>query len=190
MKEIAKLIAVLAIICGVSGSLMALVHDMTKERIAMANEAAKINAMQSVLPEFDNNPLMDTKTISSDGNEWLFYIARKDGQFAGTAFVTTSSEGYGGNINIMVGVNAKGELKAIEILSPHQETPGLGAKITGDKFKKNFIDKDIRTTKWKVAKDGGDIDQITAATISSRAVANAIKQGLDVYIANESEIAR
>jgi electron transport complex protein RnfG len=188
MKDIAKLIIVLTIICAVSGAMMAIVNDMTKERIREANERAKLEAMKSVLPEFDNNPVEDAKVISADGKDWTFFIAKQEAQFVGAAFASTSHKGYGGDIHVMVGVNVEGKILAIQILTPHKETPGLGAKITEYDFRRKFTDKDIRTTEWAVAKDGGEIDQISAATISSRAVVEAIKKGLDVYIANEEEI--
>jgi electron transport complex protein RnfG len=190
MKDIAKLIIVLTVICAVSGSMMAVVNDMTKDRIREANERAKLEAMKSVLPEFDNNPVEDAKAISADGEDWTFFIAKQASQFVGAAFVSTSHKGYSGDIHVMVGVSAKNKILAIEILTPHKETPGLGARITEYDFRCRFIDKDINIneTKWAVTKDGGDIDQISAATISSRAVVEAVKQGLNVFIANEDEI--
>ncbi len=190
MKDIAKLIIVLTIICAVSGSLMALVNDMTKDLIREANERAKLEAMKSVLPEFDNNPVEDAKVISANGKDWTFFVAKQKSQFVGAAFASTSHKGYSGDIHVMIGVTAENKILAIEILTPHKETPGLGAKITGYDFRRKFIGKDINEneTKWAVAKDGGDIDQISAATISSRAVVEAVKQGLDIFIANEDEI--
>ncbi|OVE75444.1 hypothetical protein BVX97_04560 [bacterium E08(2017)] len=190
MKEIVRLISVLTVICAASGSLMAFVNDMTKGRIAEAKAARKIKAMRSVLPEFNNDPINDTVTISTDDISWIFNIAKNDDGFAGTAFVATSPEGYGGDITVMVGLNADGTIKSYEILPPMKETPGLGAKIA-DKSSvlyKAITGKHISKTNWKVKKDGGEIDEITAATISSRAVINAIKDGIDVYLANEEKI--
>lgn len=190
MKELAKLVIVLTVICAASGSLMALVHDMTAERIEIANQAGKIDAIREVLPECDNNPVEDTKTVETGGEEWMFYVARKGGVFAGTAFVATSEEGYGGNINVMVGIDAEGKVLAIEILPPLKETPGLGAKVVEDSFRQGFKGRDIRNTAWKVGKDGGDIDEITAATISSRAVVSAVGKGIAVYLDNKDRISR
>jgi electron transport complex protein RnfG len=188
MKEIAKLIIVLTLICAASGSLMALVYDLTKEPIAKANLAGKVAAIKNVLPECDNNPIEDTATVSVDGKDWEFFIAKNGGAYAGAAFVSTSSEGYGGKIHVMVGVNADGKVEAIEILAPHAETPGLGAKITEPAYRGIFSGLSLTETKWAVTKDGGEIDGITAATISSRAVVNAVKAGVDVYLANKDKI--
>jgi electron transport complex protein RnfG len=188
MKNIAKLILVLTVICSVSGALMALVNDLTIDKIAAANLAGKIEAMKKVLPEFDNNPIEDTAVITVGDAEWEFFIARQGGKAIGSAFVSTSPEGYGGDIHVMVGINAEDKIQAIEILKPLAETPGLGAKIEGAPFRGHFAGLSLVGTKWAVKKDGGQIPHITAATISSRAVVNAIKQGLDVYLAHKDEI--
>jgi len=86
-----------------------------------------------------------------------------------------------------LGINAEDKTEAIAVLS-QKETPGLGANMTGKKFKSNFVQKDIKATKWSVKKDGGDIDQITAATISSRAVSGAVKDAIAAYLANIDKI--
>ena len=101
--------------------------------------------------------------------------------------VEGEAAGYGGPIDLMVGMLPDGTLSGITIIS-HTETPGLGAKITGESFKNGFAGKALKGTKWTVKKDGGDIDQITAATISSRAVCEAVKQGIDIYLKNEEQI--
>ena len=87
----------------------------------------------------------------------------------------------------MVGVNAAGEIQGVEILK-QLETPGLGARITEPGFRQGFAGRNIADTDWRVRKDGGDIDQITAATISSRAVVEAVKAGVEVFKRNEEQI--
>ena len=187
--ESIKLVAVLTIICTIAGALLAVVHDVTEAPIAAAAAKEKGDAIMAVLPACDNNPVEDALTIDADGTLWSFYVAREKGQFVGTAFETISHKGYGGDIAIMVGINADGTVQAIEVLLGHKETPGLGAWITGDVFQGQFSGRSIADTQWAVKKDGGDIDQITAATISSRAVTDAVKAGLDVYTANSEAIA-
>lgn len=129
----------------------------------------------------------DVCRVEADGRAWTFQRARDEGRTVGVAFETQSSKGYGGKISLMVGLDTRGAVNAIQILQ-HMETPGLGAKIDGATFKGQFRGRSIRNTRWAVRKDRGDIDEITAATISSRAVVGAIKQGLDVYLANEERI--
>ena len=187
--ESIKLVAVLTIICTVAGALLAVVHDITEAPIATAATKEKGDAIMEVLPACDNQPVEDAITIDAEDASWSFYVAREKGQFVGAAFETVSTKGYGGDIAIMVGVNAEGTVQAIEVLLGHKETPGLGAWITGDAFRGQFAGRSIAETHWAVKKDGGDIDQITAATISSRAVTDAVKAGLDVYVAHRDRIA-
>ena len=184
MKETFRLIATLTVICVVAGTLLAWVNGMTYDPIQRALREEKLAALRSVLPAYDNEPDQDVVTVSE---EWKFYVGRKDGAFAGAAVEASTTKGYGGTIRIMVGLGADGKLRGIEVLE-HKETPGLGAKIADDSFRGQFADRDIAGTTWAVKKDGGDIDQITAATISSRAVTDAVKAGLKVYRENENAI--
>jgi len=186
--ESLKLVIVLTLICSVAGALLAVVHDVTAAPIAAAAMNEKGDAIMQVLPPCDNNPGKDVVTVDADGETWTFYVARKDGQFVGAAFEAVSAAGYGGDIVIMVGASASGTVQAIEVLA-HKETPGLGAWISGEAFRGQFAGRSIPDTNWSVAKDGGDIDQITAATISSRAVTGAVKAGLDVFTANTAAFA-
>jgi electron transport complex protein RnfG len=188
MMESLKLVVVLTIICSVAGALLAVVHDVTAEPIAAAALKEKSDAIMQVLPACDNDPGEDVVTVDAGGKTWTFYVARKEGRFVGAAFETVSAAGYGGDIVIMAGASAEGTVQAIEVLA-HKETPGLGAWISGEVFRGQFAGRSIADTRWAVAKDGGDIDQITAATISSRAVTEAVKAGLDVFTANTAAFA-
>ena len=188
MKETLRLIAVLTLICLIGGVLLAVVNAKTAEPIRQAMRKEQMDALMKVLPACANEPDTDTVTVTADQKPWTFYIARNEaGEFAGCAFVTTTTRGYAGEIGLMVGIDRDDHLRAIEILL-QSETPGLGARITEDAFKKQFAGRNLLTTRWAVKKDQGDIDEITAATISSRAVVNAIKAGLDVYQANREKI--
>ena len=109
-----------------------------------------------------------------------------DNQFIGAAVKTYSKNGFGGKIELMVGMLANGNINKVSILS-QAETPGLGANMVNDKFKNQFDGKDPKTFILKVKKDGGDVDAITAATISSRAVAEAVKRAADGFEANKDQ---
>jgi len=187
MKETLRLILTVAIICSLAGALLSGVDALTRDRIAAVNRSKQLTAIQDVLPPCDNKPDATTCTVQHGGREWLFYVAREGGSFAGAAVATSSAGGYGGDISVMLGIKADGKTQAIAILA-QKETPGLGANIEGDDFKLNFAGKDVKATHWAVAKDGGDIDQITAATISSRAVTDAVKAAIDAYLANVDTI--
>lgn len=187
MKEFARLVLTPTVICLVAGVLLAAVNKVTLEPIALAMLAEKSEAMQEVLPACDNDPMADTVAVTEDGTEWIFYIARGGSTFAGAAVIVTTPEGYGGDITVMVGINADDAVQGIAILD-QKETPGLGANIKSDDFKVRFKGRSLEKANWSVAKDGGDIDEITAATISSRAVVGAVKSGLDVYLKHEDRI--
>lgn len=187
MKELFKMVLVLTLICLLGGVLLAVVNDVTREPILQAAQKEKATAIMKVLPPCDNDPLEDAVTVDGAQGAQTFYVARRAGAFAGAAFVVTSSEGYGGDIDVMVGVAADDTVQAIEILA-HKETPGLGARIKEPGFLARFAGQSVPGTHWAVMKDGGDIDQITAATISSRAVTKAVKAGLDVYTSHKDDL--
>ena len=187
MKDTFRLILTLSIICLIAGALLAGVDSLTRERIAEVNRDKKLAALRNVLPDYDNNPDTNQVTVEHGGRSWIFQVAIKNKAFAGAAVETSSTAGYGGDISLMLGINSEDKTQAIAILG-QKETPGLGANIETDSFKGNFAEKDLSATKWAVAKDGGDIDQITAATISSRAVTEAVKAAIDAYLANMDAI--
>jgi electron transport complex protein RnfG len=193
MKDILRLIVVLTSLCIVSAIALAKIYDLTKGPIAHQKRLEVLRAIKTVLPPYENEPDRDTVKlrIGSDkrGEEIqrAFYRGRKDGRVIGAAFKVTSPEGYGGDIEVMVGVLPNGMINGIEILS-HLETPGLGAKIREAKFKDRFKNRTLSNAAWAVKKDGGDIDGITGATISSRAVIKAVKEGLEFYRDHETSI--
>ena len=98
-----------------------------------------------------------------------------------------SAVGYGGTIDLMVGLNPEGSITGVQVLR-HTETPGLGAKITEEKFLEQFIAKNLPDTNWALKKEGGDIDQISGATISPQAVVKALNGGLTLFTDNKDKI--
>jgi len=193
MKEILKLMLVLTSICFVAALALSQVYELTKEPIAYQKRLEVLRAIRVVLPEIDNEPdkdvihLQPSDTAAGEPHDITFYRGRLNSDVVGIAFVVGSREGYGGTIDIMLGVDPQGSILGIEILS-HLETPGLGAKIIEGPFKQQFVGRSLENTKWAVRKDAGDIDQITGATISPRAVVKAIERGLRVFDKNKAEI--
>ncbi|MDA3799197.1 MAG: RnfABCDGE type electron transport complex subunit G [Kiritimatiellae bacterium] len=188
MKETLKLILTLTIISCISGLVLAFVNGKTKDKIALIKSEAKVEAMNSVLPAHDNDPMKDAYRPSGSDSNIVFYVAKSADKFVGAAFDTSTMSGFSGYIGVMVGVNADNEISAIQILSQN-ETPGLGANITKNSFLNQFKNMMIPTdATLKVKKDGGKVEQITGATISSRAVSEAISSGLKVFEANKKEI--
>jgi len=191
MKETIRLIVALTVFCVVAGFLLAWTNSMTRAPIETARKAEMISAFRKVLPECDNDIIADSKVFKDDkGKEWTFYAARLRGTYVGTAFSSTSEHGYGGPIEILVGVLSNSTVNGIEILHADNETPGLGSKIKERGFRGQFKGRSASDTKGvAVTKDGGRIDAITGATISSRAVTAAVRAGLEVYAIHAAEIA-
>jgi len=190
MKETLRLIITLTLICLISGGLLAGFDGLTRERIAEVNIQRRQTALEAVLPgtnHYDNTPISDSVTVRHLDRDWTFFTARKAGVFAGAAVETGSPNGYSGKIRLMFGFDADGKSIGIAILE-QKETPGLGANIDTKKFRDKLAGLDLLKTNWHVKKDGGDIDHITAATISSRAVVEAVREALDAYMANRQAI--
>jgi electron transport complex protein RnfG len=187
MKETARLVGVLTVIALGAGLLLAWVNELTAEPIENARRAVKAEAMKKVLPDHDNDPLAARVQVKEGDAIWVFHVAALKGRYVGAAFETVSPLGYAGDIKLMVGISADGVVQGMEVLE-HKETPGLGAKIDEDGFKKQFHGMHIEKTRWAVQRDGGDVHEVTAATISSRAVVDAVKKGIAVYLRHKDAI--
>lgn len=187
MKTTLQLVIVLTLISLLAGGLLAWVHRFTATPIAEAARRERLAAIANVLPPHDNEPDRDVVRFPAFGETWSFHFASETGRYVGCAFETASDQGYAGAIRIMVGVAADGNVHGIEILE-HAETPGLGARIVERSFRSQFAGQPAAETRWTVSRDGGDIDEITAATLSSRAVTEAVRKGLDAYRQHEAEI--
>ncbi|MBO4327855.1 MAG: RnfABCDGE type electron transport complex subunit G [Bacteroidales bacterium] len=182
-----NMLVALLVITAVSGGVLGLVYGMTKDKIAEVDLKKNEAAIQAVLPlegEITYQP--DTLTFTEDGATMTFpcnlaYDA--NGNFLGAA-VKTSEGGFGGKIDLMVGFLSDGTIKGTSVLS-HAETPGLGANMTG-KFKDQFVEKNPADFRLTVKKDGGDVDAITAATITSRAFSKAVDKAYKAFEANKA----
>jgi len=145
MKDILELVVVLTAICIVAGISLAKVYDITKEPIAEQRRIARMKAEETV----------------------LIYKGLQNGEISGVSFEITNM-GFGGELKIMMGLTSDGTIQGIEI-TKMSETPGLGAKILESGFKQQFQGKSLQNCRFKLKKDGGDLDQVTGATISPRA---------------------
>ena len=173
---------VLLAIALISGGALGTVYNITKAPIAEAKLAKQVKAIQQVVPGFTNQPSEEALHVDDNGEQVVVYPAKKDGQFMGAAVETFTKNGFGGLIKIMIGFDKEGNIINYSVLE-HKETPGLGSKMN-DWFRTGKGDingKNPVTTKMTVSKDGGDIDAITAATISSRAFLDAVNRGYKVY---------
>jgi len=178
---------VITVIAGVS---LGFINDITKGPKAKAKLERKVNAIKQVLPEFNNNPLEQVKLIKSDKakDSIEIYAGMMDDKPIGTAVIGSSEKGYSGLVKIMVGFNPDGSIKNIVVLE-QKETPGLGTKMKGEKFMRQFRGKKPSEFNLKPKKDGGDIDALAGATITTRAFGEATQLAHDVFIeTNPSKI--
>lgn len=175
----------LTIICVSAGAILAGVNLATAGPIALSKSAALEQAIREVTPAFDNDPVADAyRAATSDGDSLLIYPARKDGQEVGVAVDSNTKNGFSGEIKIIVGFDTHGTLVNYSVLQ-HAETPGLGSKMQEwfrtDKNRQNVIGRSLAGGNLSVSKDGGDVDAITASTITSRAFLNAINRAYSAY---------
>ena len=174
-----NMVVVLFAISLIASAGVGYVYTLTKEPIAQAALAKQQEAISNVVPgEFDNDPAAEMWTKEIDGGVLEFYPAKRNGELIGTAVKTFSNNGFNGYIEIMAGFNPDGSIYDYSVLT-NNETPGLGSKMNEwfrEGGKGNVSGKTPGTTGLKVSKDGGDVDAITAATISSRAFLDAINR--------------
>lgn len=164
-------------VCIVSSSLLAGVYALTKAPIDAAAVAKTNNAIAQVVPAFDGEPESAMITVADKAYE--YYVVKKDGKPSAYA-IKASAVGFGGPVSLMVGVTADGIIYNTSVLS-QSETPGLGAKCTEASFADQFKNFNPAEKILKVDKAGGDIDAITASTITSKAYIDAVKTALSVF---------
>lgn len=178
-SSLKNMVLVLTSITLLSSAAVGGVYMITKKPVEEAAKQKFTNALAAVLPEFD--AVEDVVVVKpSDGSADLkLYKATKAGEKSGYA-VETSALGFTQDIVLLVGFDKENNIYKIAVLS-HAETPGLGAKITNSEepFVVQFEGKNPETTKLSVKKDGGDLDAITASTITSRAYASAVKKAYE-----------
>ena len=174
----------LFVICIVAGGVLGIVFNATKDPIAAAENAKRTAAIKNVLPEFKTLKTVNVKSAMEDA-EIPFHLAYDaDNNFIGAAVETFTNKGFSGNISLMVGILADGTVNNISVLQ-HAETPGLGSKREEETFKGQYCDKNPASFNFSVKKDGGDVDAITAATISSRAFCDAVNRALSTFENNK-----
>ena len=177
-----NMVLTLASITLIASTLLGGVYALTKSSIDAA-KVAKINdAISKVVPEFDNDPSSEKFVKELDGKSYIVYPAKSGEAIVGYAVESFTTGGFGGRITLMVGFNTDGTINNTSVLS-HAETPGLGDKMVEGKsnFSVQFQGKNPEDFKLLVKKDGGDVDAITASTITSRAFCDAVTSAWQVY---------
>ncbi|MBQ6038380.1 MAG: RnfABCDGE type electron transport complex subunit G [Bacteroidaceae bacterium] len=162
--------------------ILAFMNELTREPIAQANAKTLSDAVAAVVPGFDNDPIAEKRVENVEGVDYTIYPATKGGEYLGAA-VESTALGFGGNLTIIVGFDKDGVINDYSLLN-HAETPGLGAKAD-QWFKKgqkgDITGKTPANGDLTVSKDGGQIDAITASTITSRAFLKAVNNAYKVY---------
>ena len=181
-SSLMNMVLVLTGVTVIAGALLGYVNELTKGPIAEANAKALSDAIKLVVPGFTNNPAESPEIVELNGVSYKVYKATKDGEFIGAA-VESSANGFGGALTVLVGFDKEGNIIDYSLLS-HAETPGLGSKAA-DWFKKgqkgDITGKNPGEGALVVNKDGGDVDAITASTITTRAFLNAVNNAYAAY---------
>lgn len=185
-----NMVIVLSAVTVLSGTLLGYMNEVTREPITQANAKALSDAIEKVVPGFDNQPADAPEVVQIGDKDYIIYKATKGGNFIGAA-VQSSAGGFSGDISILVGFDADGNIIDYSVLS-HSETPGLGSKMDEwfrtDKNKQSIRGLNPGKESLRVSKDGGNVDAITASTITSRAFLIAVNNAYQAYAAGDDTV--
>lgn len=210
-SSLKNMVLSLTLIALVAAALLALINSVTQEPIKAIKEKNQSDGIKSVL-RIDAAEEVSVKETDVDGYT-LFAVTRADGSYAGTAVRSTDKAGFGGDIVVLVGFANDGEILGYQVME-HAETPGLGARA-GEWFRTasassekkvggfskaffgnpdpagnhNIVGMNPAASKLTVSKDGGDVDAITASTITSRAFLRAVQNAYNVFRGQQADAA-
>ena len=178
-SSLKNMVVVLFTITLVASAAVGGVYTITKEPIAQAKVAAVNAALQQVLPEYETTT---SQTIEVNSLPIVAHTATVADKAVGYAIESLSKNGFGGTVRLMVGFDTEGTILNINVLE-QKETPGLGTKMAdeGNVLLLSLKEKKASEVNMTVKKDGGDIDALTAATISSRAYAEAVAVAYEAF---------
>lgn len=180
-----NMILSLGIICVLAATLLGGIYMITKGPIELQVKEQQQNAIREVAPEFNNNPEQDMVEVEENGIIYKVYPAIYDGKLTGAAVMGASMNGFAGEVVVMCGFNLDGSIRDYRVIQ-QAETPGLGTKMEtwfrDPRNARSVIGKNPEDVSFFVTKDaGGEIDGITAATISSRAFLEIMRNAFDAY---------
>jgi len=188
-SNLLNMLLTLLVVTLVSGLSLGYVNEITKGPKAKAKLERKIDALKKVLPSFDNNPVAERILIKEAQVKASIELfpAYSGKDFKGVAVIGSSNKGFSGLVKLMIGFNPDGTIRNVEVLS-QKETPGLGTKMKDVKFSKQFKGKNPSKEKLVVIKDGGQIDALTGATITSRAYCESVQMASETFQKNKKLI--
>lgn len=214
MKETLKLTIALGVICAAAALVLAFAQEATAPAQQAAQERQQRESLKLVLPEFDNNPLeQPTEVTLANSVTVTLYPATQNGQPVGFAAQASTGKGYGGTLTVLAGLNPDGSIRAV-VVTDHSETPGLGTQATDrkrtahiselftgspDQEQQNplppseYLDqytgkKITQPGNFALKSNGGDIDAVSGATISSHAIAGAVQSIARAFQQNRNNL--
>jgi len=185
-----NMVLTMFVVTAISSVTLGFVYNATKGPIELAKLKKLNESIGIVVPGAENADVSEAIVVPSidGGLDLLFYEVKKDGELIGTAIKSYTNSGFSGYMSVMVGLDSEGIIIDSNILE-HKETPGLGDKTckSVSKWNEQYIGMNPAVVNLKVKKDGGDVDAITAATITARAYSDAIQRAYDTYMQYKSK---
>ncbi|MBW2603915.1 MAG: RnfABCDGE type electron transport complex subunit G [Deltaproteobacteria bacterium] len=181
MREMVTMVVVLTVLSAFSGGLLSGLKNATASKIEVQQlKFVKGPAIKEILKGASNDPIADRFALKDSEMERKFFVGKFDGK-ANTVVLESSGKGYGGDVGLMVAVNMENDRIVGVAVTTHSETPGLGATAKDDPgFASQFKGMPIKET-YKVTNDGGKVNAISGATITSRAVCSAASNAGMIY---------
>ena len=173
-----NMIMAMAVVSVCSAASIGYVYQKTKEPIEISKNLKISQAVEDMVGKFNNKPF-EEKMVFMNGSMEL-YPAKENGELTSVGVKTYSNNGFGGKIELIVGFSRNGDINGYKVIQQN-ETPGLGTKITESKFSNQFVGLNAFSDNFELRKNGGQIDALTGATISSNAVVDAVKKAITVY---------
>jgi len=189
----------LAVIAAICTALVALTFALTRDRI-VANEKAWLE--RNLLPalsglSFDSGITESKLTVPAPhdlpgtDDAIIYRVYAADAPVA-ALFVVSARDGYSGPIRLLVGIDVNGAVTGVQVLE-HRETPGLGDRVEAGKsdWVRQFDGRSLINPTpdgWAIKRDGGEFDQLTGASVTPRAIVNAVRQTLLYFAANEASV--
>jgi len=182
MKDMIKMVVVLTALCLISGGSLAFLRNKTKDKIELQPlQFVKGPAIRSILYKATNDPIKDRLKLNIGAGEANFFVGVVDGKPNQIAF-ESSGKGFGGDVGLMVGVDLETDKIVGVGVTTHSETPGVGSRAkTEPTFGAQFVGKPLKD-EYKVKNDGGQIDAISGATVTSRAVTSGVTAAGKMYL--------
>ena len=189
MREIIKMIVVLTVLSAFSGGLLAAIRGGTMEKIEYQQLVfVKGPAIRTILDGCSNDPIVDRFKIKDGDIERSFFVGIFDGK-ANTVAFEGVGKGFGGDMGLMVGVNIDNDKIVNMGVTTHSETPGIGSKAKTDPTLSNQFKGLDLVKSFKVKPDGGEIDAMSGATVTSRGVCVGVTNAGNIYKRLKPQIA-